>query len=85
MFCGCILFSFIAVRTPSSVAFGGVMALAEHLAVGNVGAAALAPGGDVVGLHLFQLIDSGAEIAVAYGAEGAVGVPPALASSVCCL
>src|SRR5690606_925317 len=40
------------------IAFGAIVADAEHLAVGGRTVAALAPGGHVVGFHLVEVVDS---------------------------
>jgi len=45
---------------------------AQHLAVANVGCAAFAPRGDVVGVHLALLPDSGFVRVMPQGAQRAV-------------
>ena len=48
------------------------MVAAEHAAVRLVGGAALAPCGDVVGIHLGEFVDAGVVAAFLQGAVGAV-------------
>ena len=45
---------------------------AEHFTVADVGGAAFAPGGDVVGVHFFRLPDLGFVGVVTYGAVRAI-------------
>ena len=54
------------------VAFRTVMRLAEHLAVLKRGCSALAPGGNVVGIHLIKLVDLCLHAVMADRAERAV-------------
>jgi hypothetical protein len=55
------------------IPFGAVVGFAEHLAILNVGCAALAPGAHVVGIHFGQLPDSGLIAVVTQCAEWAIG------------
>ena len=59
--------------SPLLVAFRPVVRLAEHLAVLDVGSAALAPRRHVVGVHFREFPHAGGVSVVAEGAERAVG------------
>jgi len=56
----------------SPIPFCLVVCLAQHLAVADIGRAAFAPRGDVVGVHLAQLPDPGFVRVVPNGAQRAV-------------
>lgn len=74
---GAKVYSFMLLRTVPAlltIPLGAVVRLAEHLAVVNIGSAALAPGGHMVGVHVLKVPDSGVIGIMTDSAEGAVGL-----------